>query len=212
MTEVDEVVSPDNSAFEVLEDSRVWDLRGWKPTPEARKDEFISWATMTTRLRLQKVRPTETFNLQARTRGKEVFIECLSHPDAYRLYAQKAPSFVGKQRTKTRQCVVDVASIPEQKEFDIRFRSTYWTSLPEEEDRWVGIIGYEHSFKVSQLILFPPDLPFKEYWLMVAPTVEAAPVEFQGRKIVLADEQHTFLYWEVLEPKKDRVYRLHWKW
>jgi hypothetical protein len=212
VTEVDRVSGPDHSAFEILEDARTWDLRGWQPVPPGERDRLISCATMTTRLRLQKIRPADEFTLQTRTSGAAVFIECLSHPDAYRILAQKRAAFVGRQQTRVRQCVVDVSDVPERKEFNLSFVSTVWNSLQTEEDRWVGVIGYEHSFKVSMLVLFPPDRPFKSYQLTVAPTAKADPVPYEGRKILLADEQRGYVFWEILEPKKDQVYRLHWTW
>jgi hypothetical protein len=107
---------------------------------------------------------------------------------------------------------VDVSEVPVQKEFDLRFVSTFWNSLQTDEDRWVGIIGYRDGFKVSLLVLFPEDRPFKEHWLTVAATVRAAPSPFEGRKILLFDDKHTYLYWEILEPAEGQVYRLHWTW
>jgi eukaryotic-like serine/threonine-protein kinase len=209
---MEQVPLPDNSAFEILDDDRVWDLRDWHPVLPDRKTEFISAATLSTRLRLKKLREAKEYVYQSRTSGAEVFPRCLSHPDSFRVLIQKTPSHVGFEQTKTRQCVIDVSQIPLDKEFDLRFASTFWNSLQTDEDRWVGIMGYKNSFKVSLLLLFPEDRPFTEYWLTVASTVKASAVPFEGRKILLTDSRHTYLYWEILEPKESQVYRVHWKW
>src|SRR5262249_55781842 len=118
----------------------------------------------------------------------------------------------GDNNRNPRQCIVNVSAIPVQEEFGLRFVSTFWNSLQTDADRWVGAIGYRQAFKVSMLVLFPEDRPFKKYWLTVAPTVRAASSPFQGRKIVFSDAQRTFLFWEILEPKEGQVYRIHWDW
>src|SRR5439155_2287436 len=163
--EVDRVADPDTSAFEILDDARIWDLRAWKPVPPERKAELISAASLIYRLRLKKLRPAKEFAQQSRTSGAEVFLRCVSHPNAQRIVVQRAPSHVGLEQTKTRQCFVDVSTIPVQDEFSLRFVATFWNSLQTDQDRWVGAIGYRHAFKVSMLVLFPEGRPFKKYWL-----------------------------------------------
>jgi hypothetical protein len=211
-TEVEQVSKPDNSSFEVIEDARVWDLRGWQPSPGIPQGALLSAATMSTRMRLQKLRPARDFVLEARTTGSDVFLQCLSHPDNYRILAPRALDHVGTQQTKVRQCVVNVSDVPLLKEFDLKFVSTYWSSFQKGEDRWLGIIGYKNSFKVSMLILFPEDRPFKTYRLTVAPTAKGAETPFEGRKILLAGQQSTYLYWEIPRPEAGKVYRVRWDW
>ena len=209
--EVKRIPTPDNSAFEVLDDARVWDLRGWRPVPPEGKGELVSAASMECRLRLRKLRSAKEYAQQARTSGADVFIRCVSHPNAARVLVQRDPSHVGLEQTKTRECLVDVSNVPLQEEFGLRFVSTFWNSLQTDADRWVGVMGYRQAFKVSMLVLFPEDRPFRDYWLTVAPTVHAAPTPFAGRKIIL-DADKSFLYWEILEPAEGQVYRLHWAW
>jgi hypothetical protein len=210
--EVDQVTPPDNSAFEILEDFRVWDLRGWRPVPADQPAARISAVTSLTRLRVRKIEPANEFVQQWRTSGADVFVRCQSHPDSCRMYVQKAPAFVGLQQTKVRQCAVDLRDVPLQKEFDLRFAATFWNNLQTPEERWLGAIGYKHSFKVSMLLLFPEDRPFKSYRLTVAPTVKGQETPFEGRKVLLKDEQSTYLFWEILEPKEGYVYRAFWDW
>jgi hypothetical protein len=168
---------------------------------------------MTVRLRLKKLGPATSFVFQGKTTGKDVFMECLSHPAAYRVEAQRRPAFVGKQQVKTRHCVIDVSAVPEQAEFDLRFCLTYLTSFQTPEDRWVGAIGYERAFETSQLILFPDDRPpVEEPLLLVAPTIRGTAVAFEGERRTLSDAGRSYFYWEVLEPRQGQVYQLHWKW
>jgi hypothetical protein len=128
------------------------------------------------------------------------------------MYIQKAPAFVGRQQTKVRQCSVDLHDLPLQKETELQFAATFWNNLQTPEERWLGAIGYKQSFKISLLILFPEGRPFTSYRLTVAPTVKGEESPFAGRKVLLKDDQSTFLFWEILEPKEGYVYRVHWDW
>ncbi len=47
---------------------------------------------------------------------------------------------------------------------------------------------------------------------VVAPTSQSPTVPYEGPQILLADEEHSYLYWEVREPKQGQVYQLHWAW
>jgi hypothetical protein len=210
--EREQVPTPNNSAFEVLEDFRVWDLRGWRPLPTAQSSPLVSAVTTVMRLRVRKVEPGNEYVQQWRTSGAEIFARCLSHPNSCRMYVQKAPAFVGQQQTKVRQCAVDLRDVPLQKEFDLQFAATYWNNLQTPEEQWLGVIGYKQSFKISMLILFPEDRPFKNYRLTVAPTVKGQENPFEGRKVLLKDEKLSYLFWEILEPQEGYVYRAHWEW
>ncbi len=161
---------------------------------------------------MRKVRSASEFSQQWRTSGADLFVRCLSHPNSCRTLIQKAPAFVGQQQTKVRQCMVDLGDLPVQKETDLEFAATFWNNLQTPGERWLGVIGYPQSFKISMLILFPPDRPFTSYRLTIAPTVKGQEAAFEGRKVLLKDAQASYLFWEVLEPKAGYVYRAHWDW
>jgi hypothetical protein len=210
--EVDNVARPDHADFDILEDFRIWDLRGWKTVPAAEPAQLISAVTGVARLRVRRIGPADEYVQEWRTSGAELFVRCLSHPKSYRTIIQKAPAFVGQQQTKVRQCAVDLRDLPLNKETDLQFAATFWNNLQTPSERWLGVIGYKQSFKISMLILFPEDRPFTSYRLTIAPTVKGVEVPFEGRKIFLKDERSTYLFWEILEPKEGYVYRAHWEW
>ena len=103
---------------------------------------------------VKKLVEAREFVQQSRTSGAEVFCTCPSHPDACRVLVVKTPSHVGLQQTKSRQCIVDVATIPVQKEFDLRFVQTFWNNVQDDEDRWLGFVGYPHASNVQALSYF----------------------------------------------------------
>jgi serine/threonine protein kinase len=210
-TEVDQLEPYDNTAFETLSDDRVVDLRAWKEVPSNRMHELYCAVTMTRRSRLKKVKPASTYYGESRTSGLDVFQRCLS-PYPTREFGQRGDVYVGNDRMKVRRLTIDVSSILDDAEFDLRTVSSYWNTFQTEQELWFGVVGYEQSFKVSQLLLFPSEKPFKEYTLMVARTVKNTPVPYTGPKLLLSGAARDWIYWEVPNPKQGYVYRLHWKW
>jgi hypothetical protein len=201
----------DLSAFEVLSDERVVDLRLWKEVPADQTHELLSAVTMTRRVRLKKTKQAGEYSLENRTTGLDLFMACLS-PYPFRMQAQKGDTFVGTDRMKARKLIVDVSTVPEGSEFDLRTASTFWNSLQTEQEQWFGIIGHEKAFKVSQLLLFPTDRPFRSISLMLSQTIREPPAPYTGPKILLTDPNRSWVYWEVPSPEAGCVYRLHWKW
>jgi hypothetical protein len=210
--EVEKLSPPDYSAFEILSDERVVDLRGCKQVPAERMADLVSASTMTRRIRMRKVRPADEIRFESRTTGAEVFMRCQSHPQNFRVVGQKALGFVGANRTKVRQMIVDVRDVPVESEFSVQTSVTFWNSLQGKDDLWFGAMGYESSFKVSLLIIFPAGRPFTSYQLKVAPTTTEKPVAYTDRKILLLSEERDWVYWEIPKPKAGHVYLLYWTW
>ena len=208
------VIRQDRSAFELISDRRVWDLRLWKPVPIEMRDQPISAIVLTDRQRMKKVQPIDEYRTEARTTGLATFLESLSHPRSFRIIAEEEKGFVGGDEMKARQIVIDIKDIPVDEEFEIRNRTTYWNNLQDDTDRWLGIIGYDGSFKVSMLFVFPDDRPMKDYELLVAPMGKSkqVPVPYVGRKTLIAGPKGDYLYWDILEPKANHVYMVKWKW
>jgi eukaryotic-like serine/threonine-protein kinase len=212
LEEVEKLPPVDYAAFEILNDERIVDLRQWKPVAPERAAERVSASSMMRRVRLRKLRPADEIRFEYRSTGIAMDLQCTSHLSHYRVAAQKTPGFVGGKRTQVRQIIVDVGRFPVHSEFTIHTLAIYWNGLQEAGDLWFGAIGYQHSFKVSLLVIFPGEKPFRDFQMLVAPTKEEKATAFAGRKILLVSEGRDWLYWEIPEPEAGRVYSLHWTW
>ena len=200
-----------NPEFEILSDDRVVDLRDWREVPADHTHELFSPVTMTRRIRLLKIHPAPTVEFQGRTTGMDLFMRCLSPYPCVEM-GQDEGGFVGPERTKVRKLAIDISSVPEQLEFDLRLSVTYWNSLQTENEQWFGVMGYRRSFKVSQLLLFPAGKPFTGYTLKVAATTKSKAMPYEGPKLLLSGLGRDWIYWEVPDPKDGSVYQLHWTW
>lgn len=208
---VDRIQMGDNAAFDVLNDNRVVDMRGWKEVPQEKLGEMYSQITTTRRLQLKKTSPEQRFETEAQTTGLDVVISCEEALPSF-VEAQRSESFVGQERMKVRKLSVDVSSIDVGRQFELNLLNTYWNSLQTEAEQWFGLIGYRKSFVASMLLLFPSGKPFKSYSLTVARTQKDAATDFSGPRILLMNDAHSWIYWEIPNPESGQVYRLHWKW
>lgn len=204
----------DRSAFEVLEDRRVWDLRLWRPVPTDRRTEYVSAVCLSDRQRIKKIKPVDEYRGEARTSGLVAFIEPASSSRPFRIVAQQEQEFVGAEQMKARQFILDIGDVPVDQEFEVRTETTFWNNLQNDKDRWLGVIGYSGSFKVSMLFIFPSDRPVGDFRLLVAPAGKTRqdPIPYTGRKTLIVGPNRDYLYWDVREPKANRVYIVHWKW
>ena len=200
-----------NSDFDFLSDDRVVDMREWRQVPADQTHQLFCSVTLTRHIRLLKNRQVAAVEFQGRTMGRDLFMKCIS-PYPYMEMGQDDGSFVGPDRMKVRKIVIDVSSVPEQVEFDVRLAACYWNSLQTEAEQWFGVMGYRRSYKVSQLLLFPASKPFTDYALKVAATVNSKAVLYNGTKIVLTSPKRDWIYWEVPNPQEGSVYQLHWTW
>lgn len=209
--QVEKIETSDNARFDILNDDRIVDMRGWKEVPSDRLNEPHSLIAVTRRLRMMKNAEVPHFEMQARTTGLDVVLACPeTYPCSYE--AQKAESFVGQERMKVRKVSVDVSSIEVGREFDLRVMQTYVNSMQTAVEQWFGLIGYKKSFLSSLLLIFPDRRPFKSYELKVVATDKSTPVDYAGTRVVLEDPERKWIYWQIPKPQAGHVYRLNWIW
>jgi class 3 adenylate cyclase len=209
--EVERLDPIDQTPFQLLADNRVIDLRMWKDVPSEKLHEQYSAMCLTRRIRLKKLKNVREYETEGRTTGLELCWRCLSQYP-FRGVGQKGDVFVGQDRMKARRMVINVSSIPVGAEFELDLAATYWNSIQTEQEQWFGVIGYEGAFKVSLLLLFPQEKPFKQFRMMTSKTVRDQVGQYTGPKIVLQGDRQEWLYWEVPSPEDGHVYRIHWDW
>jgi class 3 adenylate cyclase len=200
-----------NEAFQVLSDHRTIDMRDWKEVPADRQADYYSAVSTIRRTRLKKVAEAGRFEVEFRTSGLDVFPRGL---DAFATTTevQTVDTLLSTERMKVRKLSTDVADVPVGAEFQLRTASTAWNSCQTEQEQWFGALGYKGAFKLSMLILLPPNKPYKSVACTVAPTSKAVETPYDGPRIVVEAPDHDWVYWEVPDPAAGNVYRLHWKW
>ncbi|QEL21042.1 hypothetical protein [Limnoglobus roseus] len=203
--------SPELSAFRIVEDHRVYDLRAWKPVG-AGDGPHTAGVLMTRTMKLVKQAAADRIDFLTRTSGSDLAVRCdVPRSDAARVFvSQKKPVVSGREMTEHRLSV-DVAGVPVGGAFDLSFRTTYWNSLQTPEEQWFGTIGYDGSTLLSMLILFPEFRPFKGGGLRTGPA-NGDLVPYDGTQLVFKGGAGAWMYWEVPGPKTGNIYRLDWKW
>ncbi len=202
---------PDLSAFRIVEDHRVYDLRDWKPVAPGDGPHAAS-VVMTRRMTLARLAPADRIDFLTRTSGADLVVRLLDRPaEAGRVFAsQTRPVVVGKAMQEQRLSA-DVSHVPVGATFGLVYQTTYWNSLQSPEEQWFGTIGYDGSTLLSVLILFPESRPFQGGGLRTGPADgELAP--YDGTQMVFKGAGGAWMYWEVPGPKTGFIYRVDWRW
>jgi hypothetical protein len=202
--------NPDYSSFEILSDDRYWDLRGWRDLSAEPGAE--SSITLTRRMRVLKVASAREIRFQAKTDGEKLYMESLSHPAAYELISDENV-FVGVRATTTRQLAIPVHEVPVGEEIAITTRCTYWGSMQDPEDRWLGAIGYPRADRLRTYVLMPEGRPYQSFELEETPSFrgeESRP--YAGPRRLLESPDRMSLLWEIPTPQGEWVYTLIFKW
>ena len=209
---VEALPAVDTSAFRVISDDRVVDLRAWKKLSEAGPGAE-SFVVFQNRRVLVKAAAADEYRIEYRTTGRDVVARAVGpYPEKAVVYTTAKPRVVGGQEMKVRQLVLDTRPVPPNEEFTVQVSATFRDSLQTAEDQWLGVIGFEGSLKSSILLVFPDDKPFTGYTLRVAPPGGGAPQPFDGPRLVVEAPDRRWLYWEIPRPLEGHVYRVDWTW
>ncbi len=204
---------PDPSAFETVERMEVYDFQSWKPLPRDRSAKLVSPVTCLSRRRIRKLKPVEEFRDESRTTGYDIFFAYESHISRLREFAEQTPGLVGGLRMKVRQFVLDVSEIAVDQEFEVVTRRTLWDADYEGPDkRWVGAMVRDRPHKISLLVIFPSNRPLKQHRLRIADLDGQGIRPYDGEQLVIEGAGGNYLFWEILRPLPQQVYRIDWEW
>ena len=202
----------DLTAFRVVYDDRVVDLRGWRQLPPE-DPTGESFVVFNSRRVMMKVVPADTYPVEFRTTGRGLILRAVTpNPDRATVVAADRPGHAGARALKVRQLVMDVSTVPVGTEFTAHSVATFRGSLQTPDEQWFGAIGYDGSLKSSMLLVFPDDRPFRDYTLRVAAIRQADPVPYTGPVITFEADDRRWLYWEIPSPRDGYVYRIDWNW
>lgn len=213
--------TPKYDEFDILEDRRVVDMRGWQYVSSDKiYTNPISPANWRKILKLRKKVQVREVRLEMRTTGYDINIRSSSQsPDGkplnYFFERTEAPDSVTKQMVKIWNIVFDVSDIEVGKEFVLDVEATYWNGFQESlngNEDWIGVGNYGPTKLLILTLIFPDSKPFKSYRLVSYPYGEREQLPFSGNSTVLFDGAHKSLYWEIPEPLVQHVYRVYWTW
>ena len=207
--------TPDYSSFDILSDERFWDLRGWKDLSLPENKGEKSFVIMIRSSRIQKATAAQEIRFEGRTDGDELFLTSLSPRDKWHEILQQQSGFVGARAMKVRQLVLDVsdaAEFPVGNEFLIRTQATYWNSLQNSADRWIGAIGYPRSDRIRFVVLLPDKYPLKSFRLQTSPSTREKSEDYKGPLRLIESKDKLSLMWEIPNPQVGYVYTILMEW
>jgi hypothetical protein len=202
--------SPDYSNLTILSDDRYWDLRGW--VDRSIHPDTDSSIMLTHRLRVAKISPASEIRFEARTDGDDLYIESLSNPESSYEAVSKTTKFVGSRSTKVAHIATDVSGYEIGEEFQLVHRISFWNSMQDPTDRWLGAIAYPHIDRLRIYVLMPNNQPFKDMKLMKSPSFRDKSSPYDRPVRLLNDDDKMSLLWEIPTPENSNVYMILLDW
>lgn len=209
---VDSLPPIEVQSFELLEEAHIWDLRSWQAVPSMDLTKLASPAVCMSEFRLRKRGPASTYSIVARTSGYDVFSRCDSHPNDFRVLAEDSPVSVGGTLLKARILVVNVADVPVGESFDITTTRTYWNGFQGSDQTWCGVTVRQEVLKITFLLILPAKKRFKSYTLSLAEIGSDEKQPYEGEQLFFEGPGQKYLFWEIVKPLPNHVYRIDWLW
>ena len=208
---VDSLPKLEVQSFELLEEAHIWDFQEWKAVPSIDLAKLASPTVCMSEFRLRKRRPASSYSIVAMSAGYDVFWRCDSHPDDFRVLAEDTPVSVGGTLLKARILVVNVADVPVGESFDITTTRTYWNGMQGSE-AWCGVTVRQEVLKITFLLILPAKKRFKSYTLSLAEIGSDEKRPYEGEQLFFEGEGGKYLFWEIVKPLPNHVYRIDWLW
>ena len=113
---------------------------------------------------------------------------------------------------KVRQFEIDVSRVPARQEFNVDKRFTFWNAFQNPDQWWVGTIVRERPLKVAFLIILPQSRPFRSFSVHAAELNGHEQRQFDGEQFIYEDPDRRYIFWEIVKPEANFVYRVDWQW
>ncbi len=209
--EVPRLDPPDNKGYEVLQDSRIIDLRAWKPGVSGRAS---SWINSMRHVRVHKVAGEDGddhFRLQLLTTNSKVDIRFPPQELPAKLRVSRRQTDAGVRRFVW-EASYDFRTLPRGQMADLLYRYVVTGSLQEAADD-LNTLRFPIENATAELnfwILMPEGREYSEYKLTRFPTDKPAQLEpFRPATEYLADD-YTILAFKLLSLKAGYTYELRW--
>lgn len=205
----------ENEGFRVLEEDRVWDLRGLRLAAD--KKSITGAAYMT---RFTDVVRTESGNEFSYWFESSGSIRVWLHSDdkrlAFRLLGPPAgapPQVVnGPTRMYRYKGIVDCSKVPAGERFQLVVQAEYRDSFRVRPNWWVGMNIVDPLDRAAMRVIFPETLPYRNPVFRRYPIgSRLESVSFEGEVIRMKGHEPE-LVWRVEEPKAGSTYRVNWDW
>jgi hypothetical protein len=211
--EVDLFPALNYEPFQLLNETHVWDLRGWEPVPSVDILKPVSSTTLTSVFNLIKIDEAATYPIIAMTSGLDIFSRVDSR--AFRVLTTESDERVSIGGTSLKKRLLEVDVSPEPLgEFSIETTRTYWNGFQHDDNTWVGTtVRQDVEDTISILVILPEDKRFFDYELLVAEVDSDRAYPYMGEQFVIEDDiNHRYIFWEIVKPERNHVYRVDWHW
>lgn len=198
--------------YDLFKDISIFDLRQWKPTPDSLKNTRHSPANYINYLHLKKSRPLDKIVIHYATTGFAIDMRCITN--SFDFYQQQNPTVHNGQVWKEYALVIDVSSMPLDREFLIVVEATYWNgfrNLQSEDAATYTDAEANELDELGLIVFFPEAKPFTNYQFLDKPE-NGMEDSYRGVQSFYADINRKYIYWSVKDRQPSHHYKLKWNW
>jgi predicted acylesterase/phospholipase RssA len=210
--EVPTLDEPDFTGFELLQDSRIIDMRTWKP---GRSSEAASWITSLRHLRvLKQLDSTGTNPFRARllTHSPKVEVRFPTQQPEVKLRVCH-PKDAGRDDSIW-EAAFDLQKVPPGHMVDLTYQYLSFGGFPEEAEdlKSLRFPIQTATAELNMWMLMPADKHYRDFHLIRFPTGKPEKVEAVMFVAEYLAEDATILAFKLLSLKPGYTYEVRWTW
>ncbi|MGK2857208.1 MAG: hypothetical protein ACSLFQ_08375 [Thermoanaerobaculia bacterium] len=204
-----------NTGFQVLEEDRVWDLRGLRLAAD--KKSITGPAYMTRFTEMVRTEDAHEYSYWFETSGSiRVWMRTDDKRLTFRLLGPPpgAPPQVvnGPTRMYAYKGIVDCSKVPAGERFTVVVQAEYIDSFRLRPNWWVGMSIADSLDRAAMRVIFPEKLPYRNPAFRRYPLgSKLESVSFEGEVIRVRGHEPE-LVWRVERPNVGSTYRVNWDW
>ncbi len=206
--EIPEASELDYTGIEVLEHSRIIDLRRWRPhlkLESLQGDVYVRDRLTLILLDSYKGDRHITFSLPFQSDSVEFRQPESQIPGIISRVAKPVEEF-GQKKT-CYELEYDLSGIPLGEPVTLEIECVAKIDKPQVRAAFVTRVN---SDLISMWMLFPPDRPYRNYSLVRYPVDRSSPPEVMSSRYTIDHPYGSLIGWSVINPKPDTVYECRW--
>ena len=206
--EVKSLNDPQYSNFEFRHDEMVWSFQSFMPEAVTPDSQYQSAAVMERTIRVVKTGPSKELRFQARTTGKDVVFLPQEGPASHVETNGGIRVGTGKYEMRAKQLCFDVSEFDVNEAFSVSYRVSFWDAA-EEEEPWVGAMGYPGCLRMRVIAVGPKPGFFANVKRKKCERNRSPIVESTDGSLTISDDLGS-LVWILEEPEPYKIYMLYY--
>ena len=208
---------PDYANFEFLLDERQIDLSKWVQVPKEQRKDRISPAKWTHRIKIRKTSEGGNVRIEYATTEELIDIEsvCINYKQHidYRIERGKRNGYEENEIFTVYHIVIDASTVEIEDHLYVIVNFISWNNFQKSEE-FLGVIVRAKTEEIKVQVIFPKQRVIHNL------RRDALDIDTRHNRSYcgirkghfIEDREKNLISWLIRKPRKNRLYRLLWKW